>query len=205
MCRDTCGASRPPADSTAVGRSHDGRKDVHRTCLGSYTGDESVFQMRLCRASRYGVFVVVAALLFAGIACSGGSGKQDVTPSGATTTSTATATPDLTPRTAPSISPQRTASPAATVELSADPQSLVCDGKRASTVTARLLDEVGQPVEDGTPVHFSVQALGSADPINTETTRGAAQTGVIALSGQAGVVVNVTSGNLAAAVRIDCQ
>lgn len=159
--------------------------------------------MLVCRAGRYAVLVFGAALLFAGIACNGGNGRADATPSGVA--STATATPDLTPRTAPSISPQRTASPAATVELSADPQSLVCDGKRASTVTARLLDEAGQPVEDGTPVHFSVQALGSADPINTETTRGAAQTGVIALSGQAGVVVNVTSGNLAAAIRIDCQ
>ena len=205
MCRDTCGASRPPADSTAVGRSHDGRKDAHRKCLKSYTGDESVFQMRLCRAGRYGVLVVGAALLFAGIACSGGSGKPDVTPSSVASTSTSTATPDITPRAAPSVNPKRTAEPAATVELSADPQSLICDGKRASTVTARLLDEAGQPVEDGTPVHFSVQALGSADPINTETTRGAAQTGVIALSGQAGVVVNVTSGSVAAAIRIDCQ
>ena len=165
--------------------------------------------MGVCRAGRYGVLVFGAALLFAGIACSGGSGKQDVTPSGvasaSTATETETATPAITPRAAPSVNPKRTAEPAATVELSADPQSLICDGKRASTVTARLLDEAGQPVEDGTPVHFSVQALGSADPINTETTRGAAQTGVIALSGQAGVVVNVTSGNVAAAIRIDCQ
>jgi|CXWL01.1.fsa_nt_gi hypothetical protein len=98
-----------------------------------------------------------------------------------------------------------TLGPAATIELTADPQKLTCDGEQASVVTASVFDAGNRPVDDGTEVRFSVVALGTADPINTVTTDGVAKTSVVALASQAGVVVNVTSGEASASIRVDCQ
>ncbi len=97
-----------------------------------------------------------------------------------------------------------TPGPPIKIELLADPQELACDGEAASTVTARVLDSDGVPVADGTDVTFSVQALGTADPINATTGDGEATTSVVALGEDVGVVVNVTSGDAAASIRIDC-
>jgi hypothetical protein len=116
----------------------------------------------------------------------------------------ATGAPTQRPTAAATIDPDVTPGPAATIELRADPQELTCDGDRASAVTARVLDADGQPVQDGTRVTFIVQVLGSADPVNADTLAGEATTSVTALAERAGVVVNVTSGDAAASIRIDC-
>jgi hypothetical protein len=156
------------------------------------------------RVSRYAALAFVGALLLGGTSCNGGGGYGIATSSVTVSPATATAT-QLTSATATrTVGPSATAKPAATLELSADPKTLACDGEQASFVTARVLDEAGQPVADGTPVHFDVQALGSADPINTVTASGVARTSVIARGAQVGVVVNVTSGLVAVAIRIDC-
>lgn len=155
-------------------------------------------------ARRNAVLVFVAAMLFAAVACRGGRGHAVATPSSAASPVTASPTPVAAATVTTTVDPRVTARPTATLELSADPQALVCDGQQASKVTARVLDAAGQPVADGTAVHFDVQVFGSADPINTETVRGLATTAVIALGAQVGVVVNVTSGGLAASIRIDC-
>ncbi|HXK34557.1 MAG TPA: invasin domain 3-containing protein [Dehalococcoidia bacterium] len=105
----------------------------------------------------------------------------------------------------PTLDPSITPGPPERIELRAEPQALACDGENASTVTARVLDEAGQPVADGTAVTFSVQALGTADPIGAETSAGEAQTSVTALGERVGVVVNVSAEGAAASIRIDCR
>lgn len=158
------------------------------------------------RASRWAVLVCATALIFDAAAC-GGSDHATVTPSVTlATTAFATERPENTPAAIElAASPSTTPGPAATIELSAVPQALTCDDEHSSAVTARVLDRAGQPVNDGTAVKFSVQTLGTADPIDTKTQHGDAQTSVTALGERAGVVVNVTSGDAAAAIRIDCM
>jgi len=103
------------------------------------------------------------------------------------------------------VDPEVTPGPPARIELSAQPQTLVCDGSTPSIVTARVLDAAGRPVIDGTDVRFIVVALGSVDPVQAETSGGSAATEMTALAENAGVVVNVTSGDAQASIRVDCQ
>ena len=156
------------------------------------------------RACRSALLVCGAALVLAAAACGGGGGGADVTISATGSAPLATKPPATTPVVTATIGPVVTPGPAATLQLSADPQELKCDGEQSSAVTARVLDSAGQPVNDGTSVTFSVQALATADPIDTETFAGEATTSVTALGARVGVVVNVTSGKAAAAIRIDC-
>jgi hypothetical protein len=147
--------------------------------------------------------LILAALLVLGAACDDDEGDDStVTPSA---DASATSAPTQRPSATATVNPSTTLGPAATLELRADPQELACDGEQASAVTARVLDAAGYPVEDGTRVTFNVQVLGSADPINAETLNGEATTSVIALAEGAGVVVNVTSGDAAASIRVDCS
>ena len=98
-----------------------------------------------------------------------------------------------------------TAGPPDRVELSAEPQLLVCDGVQESIVTARVFDENDVPVSDGIDVRFSVVALGTANPIDSETDGGVATTSVVAVGSGVGVVVNVSVGEVETAIRVDCQ
>jgi hypothetical protein len=137
------------------------------------------------------------------VACDDDDG--DETPSAvASATLAATQPPADTPAPAPTVDPEHTPGPASTIELRAEPQALTCDGDTPSIVTALVLDAEGQPVEDGTEVTFSVVASGTADPIDAETSGGEAQSEVVALGEQVGVVVNVSSGDAAMAIRVDC-
>jgi hypothetical protein len=93
----------------------------------------------------------------------------------------------------------------ATIDLSASPAAIACDGTSSATVTATVKDSAGNNVVNGTSVTFSVVALGTANPINTTTTDAVATSKVTPLSGNtAGTIVNVTSGSAAASLRIDC-
>jgi hypothetical protein len=148
--------------------------------------------------------LLLTAVCILAVGCSDDDdGGGEATP---TATLAAAVTPASTtaPTVAPTIDPSITPGPAATLELSASPQRLVCDGSTVSTVRARVLDEAGVPVADGTAVHFDVQALGTADPINAETESGVATTSLTARGEGVGVVVNVSAGDAAAAIRIDC-
>jgi hypothetical protein len=83
----------------------------------------------------------------------------------------------------------------ATVDLVPSPAVIPCDGVTSSTVTATVLDAAQNEVVDGTPVNFSVVALGTANPINTTTEGGQASSQITPLSGAtAGVTVVVTAG-----------
>lgn len=159
--------------------------------------------MTLTRKTLLAILAAIAApVLFA--ACDDG---DDPTPTNTPTAASAGLTPlppTLPPGTAsPSVTPAPGAP--ATIELTADPQALVCDGVQPSRVTARVLDVGGAPVADGTDVRFSVVTLGTADPIDTTTVDGGAETSVVALGSGVGVVVNVTAGAVEQGIRIDCQ
>ncbi|MHB8684809.1 MAG: hypothetical protein ACYC9X_10870, partial [Dehalococcoidia bacterium] len=96
--------------------------------------------------------------------------------------------------------------PPANIALTASPASVVCDGTSSSTVTAKVTDSAGNNVVDGTGVTFSVVALGTANPISTTTTGGAASSVITPLAGvTSGVVVTVTSGAAAASILVACQ
>jgi hypothetical protein len=95
---------------------------------------------------------------------------------------------------------------AATIDLSASPAALVCDGTARSTVTATVKDGAGNNVVDGTPVNFSVVSLGTANPVNAVTSGGVATSEITPLGGNnSGVAVNVTSGAAAASIAITCE
>ncbi len=95
--------------------------------------------------------------------------------------------------------------------LTAEASTIKCDGSEKSTVTAKVTDSNGDNVADGVPVNFSVVALGTANPINTETKDGVATSVITPLSNSsAGVTVIVTAGDsgiksvVQTSVRVDC-
>lgn len=149
-----------------------------------------------------------ALVLAAACGGGGGGGKTPTPPAAAQPSPTVTRTTPSSAGTALSTTPvpgsTAATSSAARIELFASPQQLRCDGGTPSSVTARVFDEAGRQVDDGTPVRFSVVTLGTANPIDTKTRNGIAETAVVAFASGQGVVVNVTSGGAAAAIRIDC-
>ena len=157
------------------------------------------------RLARLAFVLVALALAMAAAACDDDDNGGDPTPTvsapatAANTTVAATQTPQ--PE-LPTASPS--APPAARVELFASPLQLVCDGGTGSIVTARVYDANGLAVEDGTPVRFGVVTLGTANPINTATRDGVAESTIVALGSGQGVNVTVTSGEAEASIRIDC-
>lgn len=100
----------------------------------------------------------------------------------------------------------------ATLNTTVSPPEIACDGVNSSTVTVTVLDSDGNTVPAGVPVNFSVVALGTANPINTETDAdGVASSVVTPLSNaSAGVTVIITAGDSSIAspvqtsVRVDC-
>jgi hypothetical protein len=153
---------------------------------------------------------IVAMTLFAcsfGVglaACDDGDDAEPTAVPSATLPATQnTSIPAGTP--ASTVDPNVTPGPPIALELTADPQQLVCDGEQESQVTARVIDALNNPVADGTEVHFEVVTLGTADPINATTLGGIAESTVVALGEDVGVVVNASAGEAAASIRIDCQ
>jgi hypothetical protein len=146
---------------------------------------------------------IVLSVAFAA-ACDDGDGDEPTPVPSATVEA---GEPDASP--APTlevtVDPAVTPGPPVAIELVADPQLLVCDGDQVSNVDALVVDALNHPVADGTDVHFEVVTLGTADPINAVTSGGIAESAVVAVGSQVGVVVNVTSGEAASSIRIDCQ
>jgi hypothetical protein len=134
-------------------------------------------------------------------------------------TSTATVTPEFVPTASPpppnpnpgcAISPPDASPPcsaiAASIELMRpDPSAIPCDGRSASIVRVFLRNSSGDPVDDGTPVLFSV-FNGTPSPYYAVTHGGSASASIViysdAYSQQPNVVV--TSGDLETAVRLRC-
>ena len=73
--------------------------------------------------------------------------------------------------------------------LAVDPAVVGCDGVAGATVSATVTTEDGDPVANGTPVDWSVVALGTANPLRSTTTDGVTTTSVVPL---AGATVGVT-------------
>jgi hypothetical protein len=99
----------------------------------------------------------------------------------------------------------------AAIALAAVPPQIACDGSATSTVTATVTDSDGNNVADGVPVEFSVVALGTANPIDTETIDGTASSTITPLANSsAGVTVVVTAGDdsiddvVQTSIRVDC-
>ncbi|HWQ28261.1 MAG TPA: Ig-like domain-containing protein [Dehalococcoidia bacterium] len=93
------------------------------------------------------------------------------------------------------------------IELKAEPETVNCDGRTASKVTATVLDKEGNPVAAGQRVRFDVRVLGTASPINATTNADGVATSTITplAGGTAGVPVTVTSGNVVASILVKCS
>lgn len=102
----------------------------------------------------------------------------------------------------------------AKLTLTAAPASIPCDGTATSSVSATLADANGIPAISGTAVHFDVQVLGTANPIDTTTNdKGVASSTITPLSSDARGVpatVSVTVGgvvqpNLTQSILVQCS
>ncbi len=86
------------------------------------------------------------------------------------------------------------------VEVTADPPAIPVDGA-STTIHAAVLDQFGNGVEDGYPVHFT-STLGTIAPLNT-TTRGGEATATLTSGAQSGVaVVTATRGALVGVAHV---
>jgi hypothetical protein len=94
----------------------------------------------------------------------------------------------------------------ASMTLAANPPSLPCDGTATTSVTAAVVDADGTPAVAGTQVHFDVQVLGTANPIDAKTDdKGVATSTISPLApGASGVPVNVFTGNVASSILVQC-
>jgi hypothetical protein len=93
----------------------------------------------------------------------------------------------------------------ASISLVAAPPAVPCNGRNSSIVTATVRDADGNPVDDGTPVTFSVVAFGVADPIFTTTSGGVVRSTITPLSSSfSSIKITVTSGTAASSIEIDC-
>jgi hypothetical protein len=94
----------------------------------------------------------------------------------------------------------------ASITLTADPAAIPCDGTATTTVSAAVVDASGTPATAGTKVHFDVQVLGTANPIDTTTNDKGVATSVISpLAGDSGVPVTVSSGNVISQILVTCS
>jgi hypothetical protein len=149
------------------------------------------------------IAVLSCAAAFA--ACEDDDGEDSASTPVATIPASTPPAPSASPTVPPRSPVPGTPGPAATIELTAEPQRLTCDGAQTSTITARVADEDGRPVDDGTMVNFSVVTLGAINPINVATTGGVATSVLTPLAEGGGVVVNVSAGDAAEGIRVDCE
>ncbi len=93
------------------------------------------------------------------------------------------------------------------IQLKAEPQTLVCDGQAASKVSATVLDAAGNPVAAGQKVRFDVRVLGTASPITATTNADGVATSTVTplAGGTAGVPVVVSAGDVQASILISCS
>ncbi len=98
--------------------------------------------------------------------------------------------------------------PPSTVTLAADPPVVDCNGTNSSKVTATVSTAAGLPVADGVDVNFRVDVLGTANPLVTNSGKGAASTTVTPFAsgnGATGVPVVVTAGDVQTSILVQCS
>jgi hypothetical protein len=122
------------------------------------------------------------------------------TPTPAGTPPLPTDTPTSTPTTWP-----RAGAPH-TIQLSSDPDEVVCDGQHPALIRVRLLDASGNPVANGTPVYFMIWQ-GYVTPDVTTTSDGDANTFAYPnnFGGYGAVQVQVDVARIEATLRILCM
>ncbi len=98
----------------------------------------------------------------------------------------------------------RSAGPAASVYLRANPSSIIADGKSVTTITVEVRDSSGNPVDDGTLVSFST-SLGAVESM-VSTKAGVARARLTSgtVTGAASVSAWVTQGGAAGQIRVEC-
>ncbi len=93
----------------------------------------------------------------------------------------------------------------ASIDLTASPAGIVCDGIQTSAVTAYVTDAFGDPVDDSTSVTFSVIGDGVPYPAVTSTSGGVAGSTITpAATAGAGVSVHVVAALVEASIDISC-
>ncbi|MEX2225841.1 MAG: invasin domain 3-containing protein [Dehalococcoidia bacterium] len=94
--------------------------------------------------------------------------------------------------------------PPASLTLAAAPATIDCNGTNTASVTATVSDAEGNPVVDGVEVQFSVQVLGTANPIIVDTAAGVATSTITPLAATEGVPVVVTAGDAIGSILVGC-
>lgn len=80
--------------------------------------------------------------------------------------------------------------PGTNMTLAADPPEIDCNGTNTTKITAKVVQATGDPVADGLDVNFSVQALGTVNPLIVNTGKGEASTVLTPLSGAANLTAD---------------
>lgn len=94
----------------------------------------------------------------------------------------------------------------ANISLTVEPAVVQCNGTNSATVTATVTDSEGNNAANGADVSWSVQVLGNANPLVSDTTDAKATTVVTPLSGASrGVPVIATAGDVQASTLVQCS
>jgi hypothetical protein len=89
--------------------------------------------------------------------------------------------------------------------MAVSPATLTCDGVASAEVSATVKDSDGNLLANGQEVSWSIQVLGTANPLKSTTTDGIAKTTVIPLSGSnRGAPVIATAGEIQASILVNC-
>jgi len=95
--------------------------------------------------------------------------------------------------------------PAHTIQISSDPDEVVCDGQHAAQISVRLLDASVSPVADGTPVYFAISQGFVASGVATTLDGYANGAAYPNNSGGYGAVqVQVDAGRIEVFIRVLC-
>jgi hypothetical protein len=85
--------------------------------------------------------------------------------------------------------------PASITSVVSEPAEIPCDGTSSTTLTVTVVDENGDLVANGTDVEFSLQVLGTANPISVKTSDGVAKSTITPLAAiGTGAPVIITAG-----------
>jgi hypothetical protein len=88
----------------------------------------------------------------------------------------------------------------------ATPATVACDGTQSAELAVTVLDENGDNVANGWEVEFSIQVLGTANPLVATTTDGVAKSTITPLAAiGTGAPVVITVGDLQTSFLVQCQ
>jgi hypothetical protein len=95
--------------------------------------------------------------------------------------------------------------PPAAMSVVATPATVACDGTASASLAVTVTDENGDNVANGHEVEFSIQVLGTANPVVTTTTDGVATSTITPLAAiGTGAPVVITSGDVQTSFLVQC-